>query len=596
MSGRARPAHAARYLSDNVPLLTETGHRVRAGDLLRDPERWHGTTFTDPGGKVTGWANLCGGATPCLMLEDGRRLRLTRPRRALDLVKGDVSAAVAICVADLQAAGEVFDRGGERVILADDGRVLPVCQHWLRVHLGELFDFRQVREGRDGAEARPVDASLELAAAVLAAARRADFPALRGVITAPCLRADGSLLDRPGYDRASGLLYRLPPGASVSSGIPQAPDTAAALAAWRVLWQPFAEFPCVDDTARGVLAAAMLTAAVRPSLPAAPAFAFDAPTAGTGKTLIASCVGALAIGQAPAVTPWPESEADGQKLLFALAREASGAVLIDNIERPLSSSTLNAALTSGVVRDRVLGASATAAAPCDGLLLLTGNNLTLNGDLNRRVLRCRLDSGEENPWRGRAYALDPRAHCIREYMALRCAALTVLLAFGASGYGRSSPERMASFEAWDDRVRQAVLWLDEIGVAGLGDPLASIEASASTDPDRAKLARLLQVWHAAFGNEPARVADVIRQAEAARDADRETKRSAAWTEPPDPSALELWDVLDEIAGDHGKLNARRLGRWIEGHKDRPCDGLAFRRGKDDRTKVATWYVEAREGG
>ena len=64
------------------------------------------------------------------------------------------------------------------------------------------------------------------------------------------LRPDGSILDVPGHDEASGLLYYCehpnPPR------VPVKPSVADALAALRFLWAPLALFPLVDAVANGV--------------------------------------------------------------------------------------------------------------------------------------------------------------------------------------------------------------------------------------------------------------------------------------------------------------------------------------------------------
>ena len=53
---------------------------------------------------------------------------------------------------------------------------------------------------------------------------------------------------------------------------------------------------------RGVHLAALLTAAIRPTLPTAPGIGYDAPVQASGKTLLAKCAGALATGALPGLT------------------------------------------------------------------------------------------------------------------------------------------------------------------------------------------------------------------------------------------------------------------------------------------------------
>ena len=46
-----------------------------------------------------------------------------------------------------------------------------------------------------------------VATALLARAGAWRFNSIIGVVTAPTLRPDGSVIDRPGYDPATGLLF-----------------------------------------------------------------------------------------------------------------------------------------------------------------------------------------------------------------------------------------------------------------------------------------------------------------------------------------------------------------------------------------------------
>src|SRR5208283_2025440 len=59
------------------------------------------------------------------------------------------------------------------------------------------------------------------------------FPTLHGVITAPTMRADGSILSAPGYDAATGLLFD--PGRVVFPAIPTRPTLDDAAKAFALL-------------------------------------------------------------------------------------------------------------------------------------------------------------------------------------------------------------------------------------------------------------------------------------------------------------------------------------------------------------------------
>jgi hypothetical protein len=78
-------------------------------------------------------------------------------------------------------------------------------------------------------------------------------------------------------------------------------------------------------------------------------------------------------------------------------------------------------------------------------VLLSGDNLTLKGDLPRRFLKCRIDPHIENPHQ-RHFDFDPIEVVTSYRQHLVDAALTILkAAFNRGGDPRLGKGRMASF-------------------------------------------------------------------------------------------------------------------------------------------------------
>ena len=76
-----------------------------------------------------------------------------------------------------------------------------------------------------------------------------NVPALLGVVTAPTLRSDGTVLDRPGYDAASGLLFD-PLGVDFPR-IPERPTKEEAAAALAEIDEVIKHFPfCCPSRSR----------------------------------------------------------------------------------------------------------------------------------------------------------------------------------------------------------------------------------------------------------------------------------------------------------------------------------------------------------
>ena len=408
----------------------------------------------------------------------------------------------------------------------------------------------------------PEDAPSYIANAIIAKHGSRNFRKLTAVTTAPTLRPDGSVFDEPGHDPATGLMYVTTEAYPLA--VPSAPTVEQALDALGKLWHPIRLFPFADEVAVGVTLAAMLAACLRPALPTCPATGFDAPAAGTGKTLLAKCIGALATGGDVAVLPPTNEEDECRKRLFAALRGGSKVLLWDNVREPLGNSVIDSFLTSSLFADRVLGVSENVELPNRSLFLVSGNNLVLTGDTHRRILLARLDAQIETPFK-REFDFDPLTEVCNDRQALVVAALTIVRAYIAAGRPKVGKGRIASFELWDDLVRQPLCWLRErmlesgrnlTDLPMFVDPADSIDRAASENPETAKLAALLNAWVNTFGTTPTSPAQAITKA---------TEHFGAQS--------VLLDALDEIAGQNGKLNVRILGRWLERHSGQLCTGL-----------------------
>jgi len=185
--------------------------------------------------------------------------------------------------------------------------------------------------------------------------------------------------------------------------------------------------------------------------------------------------------------------------------------------------------------------------------------------MHRRVLLARLDAELESPFK-REFAFDPLERVCADRQRLVVAALTIVRAHITAGSPKAAPGRIASFEQWDDRVRQPLCWLKDIaaqsGRADLpefDDPVLAIDRAESANPETAKLSALLNAWLNAFG------------------ATGTTPKQAITTASDGFNAnTVLFDALDEVAGQNGKINVRILGRWLEKHSDRLSDGLRLK--------------------
>ena len=378
------------------------------------------------------------------------------------------------------------------------------------------------------------------------------LPVLAGIVNAPTLRADGTLLTTPGYDAATGLLFD-PQGVT----FPQMTDRPAktdAAAALEILTDLISTFPFVSTADRSVALSAILTAVVRPAIPSAPMHAFTAPIAGSGKSMLVDICSMIVSGREAGVIGHGKSEAEFEKRLASLLLAGDVVFAIDNIEEPLSSEFLCQVLTQPVVRARILGKSQAPELPSNGFITATGNNLIIVGDLTRRTLMCRLDPENERP-ETRVFNQDPITMVRENRGKYLAAALTVLRAYRVADRPmKTNP--LGSFVPWSQWVREALLWLGE------ADPVSTMERVRETDPKRSAIVAVTAQWADVIGPEVVTAKTVIERATAST---RDHMDRPTYTNP------DFREALMGVAGAAGHVNSTKLAYWLRAHKDRVVD-------------------------
>jgi hypothetical protein len=394
------------------------------------------------------------------------------------------------------------------------------------------------------------------------------LPVLSGLTRQPYLRPDGSLMTTAGYDPATGMFGVFDARAF---SIPDSPRREDAVVALAMLKDLLTEFSFASDHDQAAALAAIVTAAVRPSLNVAPMFHARAHMVGSGKSYLCELITAFATPQRGTPTSFPGDDEECRKLLLAELLRAPAVIEFDNLTGDLvAHKSLCTALTSEFMSGRILGVSKTATVNTRTLFLSSGNNVGPVQDMARRCITIHLSPQCEVPAARTFNRPDLVREVLRERGRYVSASLTIVRAWIVAGRPKSACKSLASFGDWSDLCRQPLLWL------GFADPTASVFAAMAEDPDRETLARLLAAWHAVFGKTPAMVRDAVRQVNAIFD-----------------DTSELREVLRDIADERGEINRRKLGRWITRHAGRIVDGLRFVRASGNRSAEA-WQVEVVE--
>lgn len=330
-------------------------------------------------------------------------------------------------------------------------------------------------------------------AVVSAVHARGEWPGLRpivGTCEIPTLRLDGSILDRPGYDAATGLLYvpscEVPP-------IPEHPTQEEARRALDELLEPLAEFPWAQPSDRSAVIAALLTVVARAAIEGPiPGLAIDANAPGSGKSILADFVAILATGRPAARAQYPEQAEELGKVLDAVALSGAAILTLDNVTRPLEGGSLDLKLTADHTEVRPLGRSETRKLPWRTLIIATGNGLDIRGDTRRRFLVPRLEPETESPENRSGFRIpNMRAWCDEHRGRLVGAALTVLRAYAAADHPDVGTKTWGSFESWSALIPPA------IAHAGGNDPMLS-RLPVENDSRRGAFETVLLAWRRLF--------------------------------------------------------------------------------------------------
>ena len=205
--------------------------------------------------------------------------------------------------------------------------------------------------------------------------------------------------------------------------------------------------------------------------------------------------------------------------------------------------------------------------PASLLAIATGNNLTIVGDLCRRVLPIEMDAGCENP-ELREFKRELVPWAIENRPALVNAALTILSCYRRAG--SPLPEGfkpLGSFEEWSRVVCGSLMWLGE------PDPREAMNDNRANDPKRLLLSRFLTGLDDLFGKEWMTCGAIMEGARAANE-----------------RVPALVDAIDEITvkarDEHGAKTS--LGKWLDAQKGRIVDGLRLEVSRDTDRKVNLW--------
>ncbi|WP_030455305.1 hypothetical protein [Herbidospora cretacea] len=473
--------------------------------------------------------------------------------------------------------------GGQASPAADEDSPLPVAASpltpatlaGLLAEHAYVYRLRARKDGNGGMETmeEEVTPPRETLSSVLAGKTWPKVPTLHGVIGAPVLRRDGTLLQRPGYDEATGLYLAakvaLPP-------VPDQPTAEQVHHARDFLLNRFLrDFPWATAADRANYLALLATPILRHYTRSLTPFALiDATMPASGKSILTGGPGML-YGQR--VMPWPYAEEELRKSITAVLSEQVGVVVWDNLAEGtvIDSATLALLVTAGVWSDRQLGASRNIATVNDRLWMATGNNLQVGGDMASRTVRVHLDPNMPRPeqrdqTRFGIPHLDQWITVPANQLTVLWHLLVLVLDWTRNGAPRAATVSMRQFTPWAQSLGG---FLAHHNVDGF---LANAADIRDIDEDETRWRGFLSCWHTRHGSQPMTAADLRRSGE---------PKQTGFGED------DAWDGQFITTATGRMPNALALGRLLTGQIGRWRGNYVIRSAKNDRGDRNVFWVE-----
>jgi len=568
---------------------------VKILDLLMDPEKWHGADTLDPieadyrGGQPVGKLYLLNGSPRLYSFaHGGRTYRLVKAPEMIELADGRTAEVIKKTLDAMRKANDVYEFGNDIVKVDDHGftRLQDYSLVWWMGEHCQYYKRQATKSGTDALIDVPKDPPLQVAKVISSIGRQRQLPELKRVVSMPIMLTTGEIIDKPGFDASTGLLLNF--NEDEITPVPSNPALEDAEKALQVIMEPFRYFPFEGVHDRTVLIAAVLSAVMRPVIDTCPGFGFDAPIQGSGKTLLAQSLHAIATGKKADVKPHVSGKDDEEirKRVMALLVSGAECVVWDNILGRFNSASMAGLLTSASYTDRILGSSTSVTIPNMALWLFTGNNLQLAGDMPRRIFRCRINPNMDEPY-ARKFDFDPETFCMQRRFNILAAAMTIIRAWITAGRPHAKG-RLASFEEWDDVVRQPIAWLSDHYPDVVCDPMDVMKAGQATDPEQEEWAELLHALHQKFRHQSFTAREVIHVVENVTNQRYNRDHTTVYEEDE--------TIHDSIADAVGlrDLNGRRLGRFFLNRMDRICNGMRITKAHES-SKGTQWIVHDNVG-
>lgn len=321
-----------------------------------------------------------------------------------------------------------------------------------------------------------------------------DLPWLQGVINTPVFDKGWHILTASGYHQNGHLWLALPKDAGTID-IPTYPtEDQVGWARSLLLDHLLVDFPFASESDRAHAVAALLLPFTRAMFDGpTPIHLIEAPTPGSGKSLLAELISIITLGSALACTTLTNNEDEIRKKLTAVLSRGSPIIAVDNLQGGLWSAQVAAAVTAEFWEDRLLGKTQMVRFPNRALWLVSANNPKLSMEIARRCVRIRIDPGQEQPWKRTGFKHDPIREWARHHRWDLVRSILILVQHWIASGAPHAEKTLGSFEAWA-RVMGGMV--RHLGLEGFLEDTDEFYEAA--DPESGEWAGFIATWWEAY--------------------------------------------------------------------------------------------------
>jgi hypothetical protein len=470
----------------------------------------------------------------------------------------------------------IFQRGGAlcriKTVDSDQYKIEDYSDHAIRNEMSRAAKYEKWSKLEDKfIQCHP---PLDIAKGVLALGTW-EVPLIRGMIGAPVVREDGSILCVAGYDEATRLYFAQADMLQIPE-IPEYPTREDAReAAKNVMEEVLHDFPFLDQASKANALAAFVTPIVRPMISGqTPIALIDKPAPGTGASKILDLISIISTGKEMAALSPADNEAEWRKLITGLLSDGTHIICFDNLDADLKAGTLSRALTSSIWKDRTLGKTDAVEYPQRACWYATGNNISLSGDLPRRAYMIQLDAKLERPWERKVDKFrHPKLNqWVAEHRGELLASLLIMArAWAIAGKPDGCKHVIGGFEDWVSVVGGILKYA---GVEGFLDNLVKLYEDSDSGND--EWADFFRVWYSVHMEAPVTSSELIMQLE------------NAGSRLSDAVPGELAEKIKF----KGPGNGKKVGIFLRKKLNvRYKGGFTLSQGTDKSTNSKTWIVK-----